>query len=74
MTKNTSYSVRDKNGNYIATYRDAGSATRYAERTPEAASVEMVIHMVEVNKEVIWHRKRRTKRVRRAEKEKQNDN
>lgn len=71
MTKNTSYSVRDKNGNYIATYRDAGYTIRFAERTPYAVAVDMVVHTVD--KEEIWHRKKMTKKVRRAEKEKAND-
>ena len=67
MIKITTYSVRDKDGNYIATYRDAGYTIRFAERTPRAVAVEMIVQTVD--KEEIWHRKRRTKRVRRAEKE-----
>ena len=69
--KSVTYSVRDKDGNYIATYRDPGYTIRFAERTPQAVAVEMIVHTVD--KEEIWHRKRRTKRVRRAEREMAND-
>ena len=60
MTKSVTYSVRDKDGNYIATYRDAGYTIRFAERTPRAVAVEMIVHTVD--KEEIWHRKKTTKK------------
>lgn len=54
VTKSVTYSVRDKNGNYIATYRDPGYTIRFAKRTPRAVAVEMIVHTVE--KEEIWHK------------------
>ncbi len=52
MTKSVTYSVRDKYGNYIATYRDPGFTIRFAKRTPHAVAVEMVVQTVD--KEEIW--------------------
>ena len=59
MTKSVTYSVRDKDGNYIATYRDAGYTIRFAECTPRAVAVEMIVHTVE--KEEIWHTEKNDK-------------